>query len=142
MPTQVPVSDGSKHKADSARLSKFNWFKLRNALLFLAIVGLVAFAYEYIHTRNQLKQLSNPSSSGQTQAQQIVSQINKTIALPPDENPTLATVTDVAKLRSQNFFKNAQDGDKVLIYSKSGQAVLYRPSTKQVIEYAPINLSQ
>ncbi len=61
--------------------------------------------------------------------------------LPQDEQPTIATVTDLAKLQGQPFFANAQVGDKVLIYSRAGKVILYRPGENKIIELAPINIS-
>lgn len=138
----IEISDTPKPKKKTVSFSLPNVrrFKLKNVLLVLAVIGLVILAYGYVHTKHQLNEAKNPSTAGKTEIQQITSQIDKTVALPSTETPTLATVNDVNKLKNQTFFKYAQNGDKVLIYSKSGQAVLYRPSTKQVIEYAPINL--
>ena len=59
--------------------------------------------------------------------------------LPSDETPTMATVADAAALaRSQPFFVDSQNGDKVLLYSKKHQAILYRPSTDMIINVGPI----
>jgi hypothetical protein len=95
-------------------------------------------AYGYITTRNQLAQLN--SSKGGSEVQQLVNTIDRYMQL-PSESPTLATVNDVSKLKGQEFFKNAQNGDKVLIFSQSGRALLYRPSTKKIIEYSKVDLT-
>lgn len=111
-------------------------------MIALIIVGLlVFFVYEYAHTKNQLEKLSNPKTATESATQQLVDSVGKLVQLPANETPTIATVNDAAKLKNQAFFANAQDGDKVLIYSKSGRAVLYRPSTNRVIEYSTVNLS-
>jgi Na+-translocating ferredoxin:NAD+ oxidoreductase RnfG subunit len=138
---EINDSTPAKKKTVSFNLPNVRRFKLKNVLLALAVIALILMAYGYVHTKHQLNEAKNPSTAGKTEIQQIINQISKSVALPNNETPTLATVNDVGKLKNQNFFKNAQNGDKVLIYSKSGQAVLYRPSTKQVIEYAPINLN-
>lgn len=104
------------------------------------IVGLGWFANEYMNTKNQIKQLTDPKTSGQTEIQIITGVVSRVIDLPKDEEPTLATVNDVSKLQGQSFFKNAQNGDKVLIYSKSGRALLYRPVQNRVIEFTSISL--
>jgi hypothetical protein len=104
----------------------------------VAAVGFLA--YGYVHTRNQLKAAQNPSQTGQNETQQLVNTIGKFLTL-PNETPTLATVNDVSKLQNQQFFKNAQNGDKVLVFPKAGRALLYRPSTKKVIEYSLVNLN-
>lgn len=61
-----------------------------------------------------------------------------TIAVLPSDTPQVATVTDVSKLSSQPFFKNAQNGDKVLIYAGYKKAVLYRPSVNKIVEMGPV----
>lgn len=67
--------------------------------------------------------------------------IGEFIELPTDETPTLATVTDREKLADQTFFLKAENGDKVLIYSQSGKAILYRPGTKKVIDMTTVNVN-
>lgn len=59
----------------------------------------------------------------------------------PDEAPAFSTVTDVTKLQKQDFFKNAQNGDKVLIFQNNQRGLLYRPSTHKVIEYGKVVFS-
>jgi hypothetical protein len=56
----------------------------------------------------------------------------------PAEQPTVATVSDITKLKDQAFFNNAKNGDKVLIFKNTKKAIIYRPSTNQIIEIAPI----
>lgn len=100
----------------------------------MAIVAILLgglFVRNYVQTRNQLA-LNDPVK--------LAAKIGEFIELPLDETPTLATVKDANKLKSQPFFKNAQDGDRVLIYAKAGKAVLYRPATKKVIEYSSISI--
>lgn len=126
----------------SVQSYKTGFFFGRRWLLIVILVlllGIGLLAYGYIHTKNQLEAAKNPSNSGKTEIQQIQNQISRAVSL-PNETPTLATVSDATKLKSQVFFKDAQNGDKVLIYQHAGTAILYRPSTKKVIEYAPVNL--
>lgn len=72
----------------------------------------------------------------------LTSRIGKTVLLPDGEAPTLATVKDKEKLTSQPFFRRAENGDKVLIYANAGRAILYRPSTEQIIEITSVNLKR
>jgi hypothetical protein len=105
------------------------------------IAGLIWFVTMYISTRNQLTNLKNgQGSTAQSSSQQIIDKVGKLVVLPQGETPTIATVNDASKLKNQQFFANAQNGDKVLIFSKSGKAVLYRPSTNQIVEYSKVNL--
>lgn len=96
--------------------------------------------YSNIHTRNQLNAAKSQSSS-QTSTQQLINKVGVLVQLPTGETPTVATVNDASKLKTQQFFAHAQDGDKVLIYSKAGRAVLYRPSTNKIIEYTEVNFT-
>ena len=114
---------------------------IRPLLGLVVVLLLVFFAYEYAHTKNQLDKLSNPKTATESATQQLVDSVGKLVQLPANETPTIATVNNAAKLKNQAFFANAQDGDKVLIYSKSGRAVLYRPSTNKVVEYSTVNLT-
>jgi hypothetical protein len=130
-------------KPTVAKRIKKIWGK--NAKYILAAVVIIALAsltYGYIHTRNELKNLSDPSSNSQNQTQKLLDKVGKLVILPTDETPTAATVNDVSKIKNQEFFASAQNGDKVLVYAKSGWAVLYRPSVNKVVEYAKVNLNR
>lgn len=69
--------------------------------------------------------------------QSVVDRVGKLMLL-PDEVPTLAIVSDLEKLKGQEFFAHAQVNDVVLMYAKAQKAVLYSPSLNKVIEVAPI----
>jgi hypothetical protein len=86
-----------------------------------------------------LEQAKKTLSSG-SQGQPLENKVSLLVDLPQGETPTIATVNDASKLKNQAFFANAKDGDKVLIYSKAGKAVLYRPSSNRIIEYSTANL--
>lgn len=110
----------------------------------LILIGLVAGLVVLINDRNQLKQevtnLSKTQVAQNSEAEELTAEVGKLIELPKDETPTVATVVDAAKVKNQAFFANAQNGDKVLLFAKAGKAVLYRPSTKKIVEVAPINI--
>jgi hypothetical protein len=133
-----PPQDQKKRKRPPINLSR-QWL-IRGAVI-LVIIAVGALAYGYIHTKNELNKLSNPKTAGQSETQQLISKIGKLVNLPTGETPTLATVNDASKLKTQAFFADAQNGDKVLIYNHAGKAVLYRPSTNKVIAYSRISLN-
>jgi hypothetical protein len=109
----------------------------------ILILGL--YAYALIHERDDLKQKivdlqKDPAILARQQQQELMNKIGDLIELPKNETPTIADVTDVEQARKQDqFYQDAQNGDKVLFYVKAGKAILYRPSTKKVITTAPIN---
>jgi uncharacterized protein HemX len=109
-------------------------------VLIALAVGLVLILKDRNHLKNEVSKLSQSQQATADEATELNNEVGKLIQLPADEVPTVATVIDAAKVKSQAFFASAQNGDKLLLYSKSGKAILYRPSTKKIIEVAPINL--
>ena len=69
----------------------------------------------------------------------MTSIIGEQMLLPTNDQPVIATVTDIKKLPKEAFFLNAQDGDKILMYKKDKEAILYRPLTGKVITYATLD---
>ena len=121
--------------------------KIRN--LYIVITALVvimvgggAYGYmQYSSLKDENKKLSNPEEAAKIESQRLKSEIAKLVDVPADEEPTIATVTDISKLKDQPFFAKAENGDKVFMYAKAKKAILYRPSTNKVVELAPINSS-
>lgn len=114
------------------------------AALSLLVILLAATGF-YLFKRNQdlssqNKVLANPTASAEQQQAELISLVGALVELPTDETPTVAVVSDVAKLKDQSFFESAQNGDKVLIYTKAKKAYLYRPSTNKLINIAPVNI--
>lgn len=107
-------------------------------LLGILVLILAAIAaYFYVQYSN-LK--SDPAKESQAEAQKLAAQVGKLIVLPVGEQPTVATVTDVEKLKDQPFFAKAQNGNKVLIYTQAKKAILFDPVANKIIEVAPINI--
>lgn len=111
-------------------------------LLLAAAVGTAAYYVNRYHdSQKQVKKLaSNPTVTAQQEQQDLINKVGKLTVLPTGETPTVATVTDISKLKDQAFFVNAVNGDKVLIYTQAKEAFLYRPSTNKIINIAPVNL--
>lgn len=106
----------------------------------LVVVAVGIAGYFYYQYQQSQSLLQNPSLAAQIQTQQLVTMVGKLIQLPVNETPTIATVSDASKLKSQAFFQNAKNGDKVLIYTGAKEAILYRPSANKIIAVAPVNL--
>ncbi len=68
----------------------------------------------------------------------VVSSIGK-LMIVPKGTPILATVKDITKLKQQQaFFKNAQNGDDLVIFPQSRRAVIYSPARNLIINVGPI----
>lgn len=143
-PAQVsvptPVAE-AKPQADKPK-KPLTWVLV--GCLLLVLVGLVMLWNDRNNLQKQVKDLSSSSSTTASKAEvtKITNEIAKYFEL-PNETPTLATVSDVAAAKQQSpvFFAKAKDGDKVLIYAKAKEAILYRPSTKKIIVVAPLNVT-
>ncbi|HEX3095633.1 MAG TPA: hypothetical protein VHQ20_00755 [Patescibacteria group bacterium] len=112
-----------------------------SAVVLLLIFG--ALLWRSQHQLNKVKkdlqtQQNTPASKAASETKDLVAKVGKLIILPANEEPTIATVTDLDKLKGQAFFDKAQLGDKVLIYTQAQKAILYRPETNQIIELAPL----
>jgi hypothetical protein len=101
------------------------------AVIFLLISVGVVYGGFRVYQIVSLK--NNPDS-----IQSVLSEVGKLVILPEGEVPSMATVTNVSELGGQEFFAKAEIGDKVLIFNKSKKAILYRPSTQEIVEIAPL----
>ena len=129
--------------APKKKSKKKNFFI--TSLLILAVLAIAAgggLLYKaYTDQKERADRLANPTEAAKEESRQLIEKVGMLTDL-PNEEPTIATVRDTTKLQDQSFFQNAQNGDKVLIYTQSRKAVLYRPSTNKIIEIAPVNLGQ
>jgi hypothetical protein len=105
----------------------------------IVVAALVGAGYFYYQYQSVQKQLQN-NTSGPQEVDKLVEEVGKLIDLPKDELPTVATVTDLEKLRDQPFFRNAKNGDKVLVFQKAQKAILYDPVAKKIIEVSQVDV--
>lgn len=113
------------------------------AVLLIALaIGAAGYLYQqWQATQKQLEELKKtPAVAGQQELQDVTSKVSRFITLPEGEEPTLATITDIDKLRDQPFFAKAQNGDKILIYAGAKKAYLYSPSMNKLLDVAPVNI--
>jgi len=106
---------------------------LLGAIVLLLAVGL----YASFAPRSS----NDPAYTSQSDIDSLVAHVGSLILLPQGEVPTIATVTDLDALKGQAFFANAVVGDKVLMYPKAQEAVLYDPSQDKVIQIAPLTVT-
>jgi len=106
-------------------------------LILIAITPSYYFYHQYKKTQELLK---NPQEAAKQENKKLLEAIARLIDLPSDEEPTVATVFDPEKLKSQSFFVRSKAGDKVLIYSNARKAILYDPIANKIIDVAPINI--
>ena len=103
------------------------------AIALVLLASLSAAVFFYYQYRKASKTSENVSL--------LIEEVSKIMYL-PEETPTVATVTDPSALEGQEFFANAQKGDRVLVYIEAEKAVLYRPSEHKIVEVGPFILPQ
>jgi hypothetical protein len=85
---------------------------------------------------NNLKK--DPNLTAQDTKQTVVDNVSKLYDVPKEE-PTLARVSEVEKLKKeQDFFKNAQNGDYILVFPNAKLGILYRETTNKIINIGPV----
>jgi len=143
---QAAVSDLPVTK-DRRKMPKFgmpSWRTVGEAVLVLAVIGLGLWSWNLYSDRKDLKNEvatlnANPQSVVQKQTKQLITKVGSLMQLPTGETPTVAEVSDATQAKQQSsFFNKAQNGDRVLMYVKTGEAILYRPSTNKIILVAPL----
>lgn len=111
--------------------------RYRQALLTVGIISVLLIAFLIFNGIGHHK-----SQPGLAQLKQVTGEVSKVMFLPQDETPTLATVSNVSKLKSQAVFANAQNGDKVLVYAKAQKVIVYRPSAHKIVDVGPLILDK
>jgi hypothetical protein len=101
-------------------LSLLGWLVL---VVFALVVGGGAYwSWQHFHA--------------QSEQQIIIEKVGK-LAVLPDETPVIATVEDASRV-NQPFLKDAQNGDKTLIFPGARKVILYRPKTNQIVNMGPV----
>ncbi len=126
-------------------LSQLGGVKANKSLWLIVVIVILIVAtmpayYYYDQYKKTQALLTAPSTPATAELKDVVDKVGKLIELPSGEPPTLATVSDVSKLKDQPFFANAKNGDKVLIFAQTKEAILYRESINKIIQVAPVNL--
>lgn len=142
-----PLAAEAAPKADKPHRNANLVHLLAEGILVVLVVALALWGWSEASDRNNLqKQLdqanANPQSLVEKQSQALITRVGKLMTLPTGETPTVANVSDAAAAKKQSaFFNNAANGDKVLMYVKAGEAILYRPSTNKIILVAPLTFN-
>ncbi|MGD9128885.1 MAG: hypothetical protein PVJ09_00100 [Candidatus Woesebacteria bacterium] len=130
-----------ENKSKASKTRKTIIFSVFIALFFLSIAGFAFSYWQYSQAKKQLSYLS--SIDGQREMAQkeigaLLEKVKKHIVLPDDEQPIVATITDIETLAAeQAFYQGAENGDKVLIFVKAKKALIYSPSRDILVNVGP-----
>lgn len=139
---EVPAQKSTPSADKRVKKPKKRLFIVAAIVIVMALIaaGLIAVA---VVQHREIERLRSPEAVAEIARQETSDLVNKVSALIqlPDEDPTIATVEDITKLKEQPFFADAQNGDKVLIFSVASQAVIYRDSENRIINAGPIAIT-
>lgn len=131
----LPKQNNNSINKKIAKLVKRPTVFLFSLLLSLAIGLLIG----HVVTDNKSKYI-DPNIKGINELKVVEQDVGRHYLLPINEVPALATVANKAKLTSP-FFKEAENGDKILIYQTNQIAIIYRPSIDKIISVGPVSFS-
>lgn len=133
---EAPQSLPPIREYDSKRPSHSKLYVLLTlTLLLLVAAGFAAF-YFYQKANKVTEEVS---SKPLDQLNQAINDIGELAILPINDNPTLSVVVDANQAKNDptfslfKFFENTEPGDMWLNYPKTGKNILYRPTTKKIV---------
>jgi hypothetical protein len=106
----------------------------------IAIVLFAGLASFFFWRYMSVKSGANSQQSNIDKSTKIVEAVDRLYRLPTDETPTVAAIQDKTKLEGQEFFKDAANGDYLLIYKQAGFALLYSEKENRLINVRPVDL--
>ena len=122
--------------------SKFNVKKSVLPWLLLIIVLVAGVAGTLYYKDRAEKVEADPASvqqeKNQAETDRVLTKLKRVLNVSETDAPTVARVEDPEKLKqsNQDFYKDIQVGDYLVIYPK--RAIIFRESASQIINIAPI----
>ncbi|MCJ7826423.1 LytR C-terminal domain-containing protein [Patescibacteria group bacterium] len=106
--------------------------------LILSIVGIGSGVYFYRQYKASEEKLKNPAEAAKLESKELVAKVGRLMLL-PNEEAQVVIVIDVETLKkTQPFFQDAKDNDKLLLFPNAKKAVLYREAANVIVNVAPI----
>jgi hypothetical protein len=101
-------------------------------VVLLAAVGFLSWKYQQL-SKNSTNEAKETSS-------RVIDKVAQLFIVPAGEEPTVAVIQDKEKLGNKEFFKNAQNGDYLLIYQKEKVAIVFREKDNKLVTVGPISI--
>lgn len=124
--TPADVSPGPLAYASATLLVAGRWIKQHRLVAIVLFIILAGGSGIFVYQANRTpKNLADNA---------IITHVNKVLTIEGDANPVILTVEDESKAnQAQPFLDIAVNGDKVLLYYKAKKAVLFRPSSGEIV---------
>ena len=126
------------------KIGSILWFKvsLPIVLELLVFAGISYLTINYVRNNPTPFGLVKGPSIIREEEDKLIKRVGELIDIPKDERPTIATVSDKEKVKTQPFFAKAENGDKVLIFTNNKKVILYRPGEDRIVEVGSVNINQ
>lgn len=134
-PKPVSKKPESPKKSKRSKKGKFA-VVIIVVLLIASLAGMFVLYQKYQDTQSEVQKLSTVQGQqelNKTQINQLLGEMRSIIVLPEGEDPVVATITDISKLENNDFYKDAKNGDKVVVFAEAKKAYIYRPDTKTIV---------
>lgn len=112
----------------------------KNKIIILIIGLLILGSGGFLIYKSGLLEKTGLIKKEKNEVEVIMKKISEVFLL-PSEIPTVATISDKEKLKEQAFFDKAENGDKLLLFTNSNLAILYRDSIGKIIEISQISVA-
>lgn len=116
-------------------------FKYFLGFLFIVAITGVNAGFLYLNYQNQTNAANQAPKTNEEIAGEVVASFGTVYKIPEGENPTVIVITDVEKLKETqaDFYKDAQNGDHVIVIFSSKLAFIYRVDAKQIINVSQVS---
>lgn len=111
--------------------------RIVNILIILIALIAISFGLYFYYKLNKIE--NDSGITVQKDLEILLQKVGRLYLMPEGEQPTVATVSDPEVLKGQSFFTSSKKGDKVLIFTRAGKAVLYRPSVDKIVEITTVS---
>ncbi len=116
-----------------------------NTLTILMLIVIVGLVTTTISLKKQNDDLKNDPAYQKVKTVKKTNALRQKVAkimyIPKDTQAFIGTYDAKSSLKNNPFFKDAKDGDKYLIFSELGKAIIYRESENKIINSGPIAIT-
>ena len=111
-------------------------------MVVIVLIFVVVFGY-FIWSKKQQNIITPIGQTAKIEEQKriVLTKVRTLVSL-PDEQPLFFTVSDSEVLKTkQDFFRNVENGDVLMVFEQSKLAILFRDKTNQIINIGPMGTS-
>ncbi len=119
---------------------------MKKNILIAGIVALITIAGGvYYWTRpttmgNQVAAVGATVEAPTAEVKALLAKLQSHLLLPTDEAPQISPIADLTpEIQKQPFLTGAQKDDLLIVYIKTGKAIVYSPSRDLIINVGPIS---